>query len=233
MSLWSLALGCRQPTDREWVRLALTVDGEPRTAWVSAPVGGGPAVLVLHAGRDAGGGDAATRFGPAFAGTDAVAVFPDAAPSAGMTSAWSGPDHGPDPLRDVRFVEALRSEVERRWRVTGWSVAGASSGAYLAWELLCSGSLSFDRALIVSRGLPRRVADGCRFDPGAHVRWVGAVDDPGLRDPRQLSIDETRAFLDDNASGVSFEVVPGAAHAWAALDPEAALRALARPPPPR
>lgn len=221
---------CHASTEREWVSIEVTVGGESRSAWVSAPPEGGPAVLVLHAGRGSGAGAAATRFGPAFAESGSIAVFPDAAPVAGMSAAWGGPDHGPDPLRDVHFIEALRVEVERRWEVSGWSVAGASSGAYLTWVLLCSGGPTFDRALIVSRGLPAKVAENCRFDRRVTVRWVGAAADPGLADPRQRSIPETRAFLDANAAAMEFEVVPGALHAWALPAATDALADLARAP---
>jgi hypothetical protein len=224
---WWVWVGCA-PAERTWTRVEVEVGGEARAAWVSATPAGGPAVLVLHAGRAASGA-AAERFGPAFAGTQAVAVFPEAAPLPGMTTAWSGPDHGPDPVRDLHFVDALRAEVERRWSVTTWSVAGASSGAYLTWLVVCRGDGTFDRALIVSRGLPRTLAGGCRLDPELEVRWVGAADDPGLLDRRQLSVDETRAFLESRA-GSSLEVVPGSAHAWAALDADGALRDLATDP---
>jgi polyhydroxybutyrate depolymerase len=179
LSAW-LALGAAEPAAREW-----TVDGVVRQALVYAPTkASGGAVPVIFAFHGHGGtmGHAARTFAYQTLWPEAVVVYMQGLPTSGMTDpegkkpGWQkAPGDYAD--RDLKFFDAVRSTLEREFRVDAKRVfaTGHSNGGqftYLLWA---------ERGAVLAAVAPSAAAPGLMWfrkltpKPALHV--AGSADE--------------------------------------------------------
>ena len=156
--------------------------------WFAIGGGDGPApttgIFVLH-GLGQRAGPLAARLSSA-ATADRVLIVPEAlaralpAPGAPRAGAcWStGEDAKADLVDNVRYLDGLRAEAERRWGIVRWTVVGFSQGGLTAMRWLSASALRWDRVVLVGSGIPDDV-DLARW-PHEGSEWILAwgEDDP-------------------------------------------------------
>ena len=173
--------------------------GVDRSAYVRVPSGEGPwpVVMAFHGGK---GRD----------GTNMVGKLKDAEdrgillvyPNGGETekgAGWTGPEKEDeaDPMRDVRYVHALIDTLAQEYPIDTDRVfaVGMSGGGYMTDLLWCTSSDRIAGFGVVSRAMPRGMAEQCEVKrPRPYVLFLGTADD-GLVNEYQMSFPETRAFI--------------------------------------
>jgi polyhydroxybutyrate depolymerase len=105
-------------------------------------------------------------------GSDVFLVFPDGENGGWYTIGEGGPNADTDPLRDVRFAEAVVDDLAKTYHVDRERVyaAGFSNGAMLVWSMLCAEPAKFAGFAMVASGMTGRTLEKCA--PGAAERPV-------------------------------------------------------------
>jgi len=181
----------------------ITVEGEGigdnRSAYVWVPEGKGPfpVVFAVHGGKRRDGRDMVPKLHAAQK-RGVILVYPNGGVT-GKGRGWVGPDKhdGTTADRDVRYFRALIHTLGKSYPIQRdrMYVTGMSGGGYMTNLLWCEMSDTFAGFGVVSRAMPKLMAETCDVaEPRPFVLMLGTADD-GLVNEYQLSLDDTRAFI--------------------------------------
>jgi len=173
--------------------------GEGRSAYVWVPEGEGPfpVLFAIHGGKNRDGRDMVGKLLKAQR-HDVILVYPNGGKVA-RGRGWVGPDKPEDVAedRDVRYFRALVHTLEQRYPIQKdrMYVAGMSAGGYMTDLLWCEMSDTFAGFAVVSRAMPKVMAQTCDVArPRPYLLMLGTADD-GLKNEYQLSFEDTKAFI--------------------------------------
>jgi poly(3-hydroxybutyrate) depolymerase len=170
-------------TDSRTKIIDLEFEGKARKYRVVPPdhaSGPVPVIFMFHGGGSGNTGRKAEFVFSGERGKNELLVYPDGIEGRWRLRGMGGDQPDIDPLVDVRFVDAIIDDLDKRFDIDRSRVyaAGFSNGGMLVWELACSNPEPFAGFAAVAASMTTRTLENCHPKVTRPFLYIHGTEDP-------------------------------------------------------